>query len=283
MAYKYTVSRSIGFFAVLLFFAVILSASSGNMTNNSEKVVAIHTTYGTMKVRLYDATPKHRDNFLKLVREHYYDSLLFHRVIHHFMIQGGDPDSRNADPGQVLGDGGPGYTVPAEFVDTLFHKKGVLAAARESDDVNPEMASSGSQFYLVQGKVFSIDDLMLLEKKRIKKYWSYEMQQLLKDPAYAKHAGLITAALKTGNREVAEREMAALKDVMADRMTKYRYTPEQIRAYTTIGGTPHLDDRYTVFGEIIEGMDVLDKIAAVKTGKFDRPVDDVRMWMEVVN
>lgn len=193
------------------------------------KMVEIITDFGTMKVRLYDETPLHRDNFIKLAEEGFYNDLLFHRVIQNFMIQGGDPNSRGAEPGTQLGSGGPGYTIPAEIKPGLFHKKGVLSAARLGDQMNPQRASSGSQFYLVQGS---------------------------KVPA------------------------AALQQFSA--RSGYSYTPEQIAAYETVGGTPHLDGQYTVFGEVVEGLDVIDKIAAVKTMPGDRPVEDVKMTIRVV-
>jgi peptidyl-prolyl cis-trans isomerase B (cyclophilin B) len=192
-----------------------------------KKDIALETNYGTMRVRLSDETPLHRDNFLKLTKGKYYDGILFHRVINNFMIQAGDPDSRKAAPGKPLGDGGPGYTVPAEFRPTLFHKKGVIAAAREGDDVNPQKASSGSQFYIVQGKIWTNGGLDTLEVKRL------------------------------NGRKIPS---------------------EQRAAYKTIGGTPHLDQNYTVFGEVIDGLDVIDKIAAVATSKGkdkDRPLKDV--------
>ena len=191
--------------------------------------VLIQTTMGDIVIRLSDSTPLHRDNFLKLVKVGYYDSVLFHRVIKDFMIQGGDPNSRRAAAGKPLGDGGPGYTVPAEFRKTLFHKKGVVAAARMGDNVNPAKASSGSQFYIVQGKVFRSGELDTLEMRRL------------------------------GGRKIPF---------------------EQRQIYTTIGGTPHLDQGYTVFGEIVKGLDVVDKIATVQTSKaqdLDRPLQDVRI------
>lgn len=193
------------------------------------KMVEIITDFGTMKVRLYDETPLHRDNFIKLVEEGFYNDLLFHRVIKNFMVQGGDPNSKGAQPSTQLGSGGPGYTIPAEIKPGLFHKKGVLSAARLGDQVNPERASSGSQFYLVQGT---------------------------KVPA----ATLQQFAARSG----------------------YSYTPEQIATYETVGGTPHLDGQYTVFGEVVEGLDVIDKIAAVQTMPGDRPVEDVKMTMRIV-
>jgi Peptidyl-prolyl cis-trans isomerase (rotamase) - cyclophilin family len=191
--------------------------------------VELQTTMGNIVLRLNDSTPLHRDNFLKLVKSGFYDSVLFHRVINHFMIQSGDPESRHATAGIPLGNGGPDYTIPAEFRTDLFHKKGALAAARMGDDVNPKQESSGSQFYIVQGKKFTDAGLDSIETYRLKG---------VKLPAV--------------HREV----------------------------YKTIGGTPHLDQHYTVFGEVVSGMDVLDAIAAVPTSKGadrDRPLQDVRI------
>lgn len=209
--------------------SMITATSSAQNTKTSmtkESILLISTDYGNMKVKLYNETPQHRDNFLKLVKENFYDSLLFHRVIQNFMIQGGDPDSRNAQPGTPLGAGSLGYTVPAEFNPKYIHKKGALAAARTN---NPEKASSASQFYLVQGKTFTDEELN-----------RFEMQN------------------------------------------KIKYTPEQREIYKTIGGTPHLDMGYTVYGEVIEGLDVIDKIGAVQTAPGDRPVKDVRMKITLV-
>ena len=194
------------------------------INENIETMVQIETTKGKMIVKLYNETPLHRDNFVKLVKEKYYDSLLFHRVIADFMIQGGDPDSKNAPQGQMLGNGGPNYTIPAEFKSTLIHKKGVLAAARTADNINPKKESSGSQFYIVQGKIFDEKQLEYICSK----------------------TGIV-------------------------------YTYEQKEIYKTIGGTPHLDGSYTVFGEVIEGFDVIDKIAAEKTDQADRPIEDVKI------
>jgi len=191
--------------------------------------VELITSMGSIVVRLSDSTPLHRDNFLKLVKQGYYDSVLFHRVINQFMIQGGDPDSKHAPSGTPLGEGGPSYTVPAEFRTTLFHKKGALAAARQGDDVNPQKASSGSQFYIVQGRTFTDGRMDTLETTRLK-----------------------GRKIPANEREV----------------------------YKTIGGTPHLDQGYTVFGEVVKGLDVVDNIAAVPTSKGDdrdRPLQDVRI------
>ncbi len=188
--------------------------------------VKITTDSGVIVIRLYDKTPKHRDNFIKLANEHFFDSLLFHRVISEFMIQGGDPLSKNAPPGTMLGSGDVGYTIPAEFDTSLFHKKGALAAARTN---NPEKASSGCQFYIVQGKKYSDGDLNMIE-------------------------------MQTG----------------------IKFSPAKKNIYKTIGGTPFLDMNYTVFGEVESGLEVIDKIASVQKGMGDRPVGDVRMYIEVI-
>jgi cyclophilin family peptidyl-prolyl cis-trans isomerase len=188
--------------------------------------VLLQTNYGNIVLRLSDSTPLHRDNFLKLVKTGYYDSVLFHRVIQNFMIQGGDPESKHAQPGERLGRGGPAYRIPAEFRPTLFHKKGVLAAARDN---NPEKASNGSQFYIVQGKIYTD---------------------------------------------------ASLDSVETFRLNGRKIPIEQREVYKTVGGAPHLDQGYTVFGEVIEGLEVVDKIAAVQTSKGtdrDRPLEDVRI------
>jgi cyclophilin family peptidyl-prolyl cis-trans isomerase len=182
-----------------------------------------------MVILLYDQTPAHRDNMLKLIDEGFYQGLLFHRVIKDFMIQGGDPHSAGAERGQRLGTGGPGYTIPAEFREDLIHKKGAMAAARLGDQENPEKASSGSQFYIVQGRLFTIDMLKTLEQRR-----------------------------------------------------SYPFTPEAIEAYTTIGGTPHLDGAYTVFGEVVEGIDILDSIASKPTDAYNRPLEDVVFSISLV-
>lgn len=221
-------------FTILFALVVLTSVAFAQQNTRLRKKdhrrdVELITNYGNIFLRLSDSTPLHRDNFLRLVKSGYYDSVLFHRVIQNFMIQSGDPDSKHAAAGQPLGDGGPHYTIPAEFRISLFHKKGALAAAREGDNVNPAMASSASQFYIVQGKKFSDAGLDSLEKYRLK------------------------------GRKI---------------------PPDQREAYKTIGGTPHLDQHYTVFGVVVSGMDVVEKIAATPTSKDidrDRPLQDVRI------
>lgn len=218
-------------------YEVVLNATKGSKTVTKKQMVQItaperclieiETEFGTMTAELYNATPKHRDNFIKLAEEGYYNDLLFHRVINGFMIQGGDPDSRNAPAGKMLGMGGPAYQIPAEFVDTLAHVKGALAAARTN---NPEKKSSGSQFYIVQGGGPMKEEML--------------------------------------------NQIEASKG--------FHYTPEQRQEYMTLGGTPFLDRDYTVFGRVIKGLDVIDKIAVTQTAPGDRPVKDVKMKMRVI-
>lgn len=197
--------------------------------SNSQRLIKIETSLGDMLVRLYDETPGHRDNMIKLIEEGFYKNQLFHRVIKDFMIQGGDPHSVGAEKGQRLGSGGPGYTVPAEFNDALIHKKGALAAARKGDQFNPEQASNGSQFYLVQGQVLTPEQIKILAQ---------------------------------GGVSILSEEAAEI--------------------YTTQGGTPHLDGAYTVFGEVVEGLDVLDLIAAQPCDAYNRPVQDVIFTISIL-
>lgn len=217
-----------------IFFLVFLAACSATRNTATSKLpgarVQLTTDSGVIILRLYNQTPLHRDNFLKLVKQHYFDSLVFHRVINNFMIQGGDPNSKNALPKIQLGNGGPGYTIPAEFDSTLFHKKGALAAARMGDNENPLKASSGSQFYIVQGKKFTDAGLDSVETFRLK-----------------------GRKLPPAHREV----------------------------YKTIGGTPHLDMGYTVFGEVENGLEVVDRIAAAPRDANNRPLTDIRMKMKI--
>jgi cyclophilin family peptidyl-prolyl cis-trans isomerase len=235
------------------------------------------TDHGTIKIRLYNQTPLHRDNFVKLVKEHYFDSLLFHRVIQNFMIQGGDPDSKKAPAGVLLGDGGPSYTIPAEFKPELFHKKGVLAAARDSDFDNLSQASSASQFYIVQGKVWT-DSLLKVQAKRITKMKLFNA--VINRPENKEYLQ------KYKNYNKAERvdSVKYVYDIIDKKVEAelpgvplYTFSPEQIKIYTTVGGTPHLDNSYTVFGEVYEGLEVVDLIAAEKTDKNARPLTDIRI------
>ena len=266
----------------LLVFAVFILFGFTQEPKNP--IVVIKTQYGNIKIKLYNETPKHRDNFLKLVKEHYYDSLLFHRVINQFMIQGGDPDSKHAQPGQLLGNGGPSYTIPAEFVSTLYHKRGALAAARESDQINPTKASSGSQFYIVQGKVFTNEELDLLEQRINQSKKNQLLGQMMNTPEYAWLKTKLDSMIKSGNSNAVQdflKETNAIAEKELDKVGRYKFSPEQRKIYTTIGGAPHLDGSYTVFGEVIEGMNVVDSIAAVSRDKNDRPLQDIRMFIYI--
>jgi cyclophilin family peptidyl-prolyl cis-trans isomerase len=239
--------------------------------------VLMTTTYGDIKIVLYNETPLHRDNFVKLINEHYFDSLLFHRVIQNFMIQGGDPDSKHAPTGTLLGEGGPPYTIPAEFNPNLFHKKGVLAAARDGDLENPSQASSASQFYIVQGRVFT-DSLLNVQAKRITR--SMVFNRIINQPEN-------TALLSSYKRYVKKQLIDSVKyvnDIMNKKVdaelpnvVPFQFSKEQIEVYKTLGGTPHLDNSYTIFGEVIEGIEVVDKIAAQPVDKNNRPNEDIRI------
>lgn len=225
--------------SLLALTAIIFSGCKSNKTaqttenestpikNEKQTMVLISTPYGDMKAVLYNETPKHRDNFIKIVENKTLDSTLFHRVIKDFMIQGGDPNSKTAKKGQMLGNGDLGYRIDAEFNDNIIHKKGALAAAR---DMNPQKASSACQFYICQGKVYTNQELDILEQRMGKTFSSIQRE-----------------------------------------------------SYTTVGGVPFLDGDYTVFGQVIEGLDVIDKIAAVKTDKNDRPLEDIRMSVKIID
>ncbi len=243
---------------------------------SEETKLKIETTAGDIVVKLYNETPQHRDNFIKLAENGTYEGTLFHRVIKDFMIQAGDPDSKNASKGQMLGAGDVGYTVPAEFVyPKYFHKKGALSAARQGDNVNPQKASSGCQFYIVTGKVYNDSALLSMEQQMNQMRFNNLFNTLA-----SKHAKDIYKMRKAGDQE----GLMNLQDTLIAQVEKqlagqpeFRFTPEQVKAYTTVGGTPHLDGEYTVFGEVLEGMDVVDKIQRVKTDRNDRPEEDVKI------
>lgn len=246
-----------------------------HMENEKRTLVKLETTMGNITVALYNETPKHRDNFIKLVKEGVYDSTLFHRVIKQFMIQAGDPDSKNALDTAMLGSGDVGYTIPAEFNPKFFHKKGVLAAARQGDDVNPEKASSGCQFYIVTGRKFTEPQLLGMENKI-----NEQREEALFDSLARQHMKEIYKMRKAGDNagllELQDTLEAQARE-LADKEEKFRFTPEQIKAYSTIGGAPHLDGSYTVFGEVTEGMEVVDNIEIAKTNRADRPIENIRI------
>lgn len=246
-----------------------------HMENEKRTLVKLETTMGNITVALYNETPKHRDNFIKLVKEGVYDSTLFHRVIKQFMIQAGDPDSKNASDTAMLGSGDVGYTIPAEFNPKFFHKKGVLAAARQGDDVNPEKASSGCQFYIVTGRKFTEPQLLGMENKINEQH-----EEALFDSLARQHMKEIYKMRKAGDNagllELQDTLEAQARE-LADKEEKFRFTPEQIKAYSTVGGAPHLDGSYTVFGEVTEGMEVVENIEIAKTNRADRPVENIRI------
>ncbi len=233
----------------------------------------IATTAGDIKIRLYDDTPLHRDNFLKLAKEGYYDGVLFHRVIKDFMVQTGDPESKDAAPGAMLGAGSPDYTIPAEIdYPKHYHKYGALAAARTGDNVNPERRSSGSQFYIVTGKKYLPQQLSRMEQASVQKQlqsYFMELQRQKMDTIRQLRLAKDSVGLENLRQELIKETEANVKPVTM--------TEEQVRDYTTIGGTPHLDGQYTVFGEVLEGMETVEKIQNAATDGHDRPVEDVRI------
>lgn len=270
---------------IILSLSLVLMIKQGFTQTYSKETILISTEFGDMKIKLFNETPKHRDNFLKLVREHFYDSLLFHRVIQDFMIQGGDPDSKHAEPAKFLGDGDLKYTIPAEFEPTLCHKKGMLCAARNGDDVNPDKASSACQFYIVQGKVRNDEDLVSFEKRINKPIITKIKEEILNKPENSSLKEKMTIAKKEQNNDSLMLYYKTMNKLVEEEYLKtphYSFPPEHKTIYKTIGGTPHLDSQYTIFGEVIEGLAVIDKIAAVGKNKDDRPLIDIRMWVKII-
>jgi len=241
--------------------------------------VKITTDVGDIVVLLYDKTPLHRDNFIKLVTDSFYNGTLFHRVIQDFMIQGGDPDSKNAQPGTVLGEGGPGYTIKSEFDATLFHKRGALCAARMGDNVNPNKESSGSQFYIVQGKKFSPSEITNIEMRVNQSKRAEIVNSIIANPP-KELKEKVDSARTLGTNESYSNLVKDIEPYIEKELVKkgvFAFTDEQKKVYTTAGGSPHLDGSYTVFGEVIEGMDVVDKISQIKTDQNSRPLNDIKM------
>lgn len=268
-----------------LFMICVLSLSEGanaqinmakQMANEKETKVVFETTLGNIVVKLYNETPKHRDNFLKVVNDSVYNGVLFHRVIKDFMIQTGDPSSKTAEAGQQLGSGDLGYTVEAEFVyPQYFHKKGALAAARTGDAVNPGRRSSASQFYIVTGKLYSPQQVEMMEQRmgdqKKEDIFSGLVRERIDSIRNMQAAGDSLGLEELQNELIALTEAEYAKNPL-------KFTPAQVEAYTTVGGTPHLDGQYTVFGEVVEGMDVVDKIQQAATDPADRPVDDIKIF-----
>jgi cyclophilin family peptidyl-prolyl cis-trans isomerase len=261
------------FFAI---FAFTLSCKSS--INDENTYVLIETEFGNMKIKLYNETPKHKENFIKLINKGYYNDLIFHRIIKDFMIQGGDPDSKNAQVGKKIGNGGPGYTIPAEFNSKFFHKKGALSAARLGDPINPEKASSGSQFYIVQGKKYDDIELNNLEKM---------MNSKKKQIAFGKYLNENPELLVQIQSFQEKNELSKVDSIfnIVKTSTKYedfKFSKEARKAYKEIGGTPFLDGEYTVFGEIVEGIFVIDKIAELEKDQNNRPLKNIKMKITVI-
>lgn len=274
----------------LIIMAVTINSCNGNGAQNAnaqskekEIKVLIQTTEGDISIKLYNATPNHRDNFVKLVDEQYYDSTLFHRVIRDFMVQAGDPDSKDAEKGARLGSGGPSYTIPAEFVyPQYFHKYGALSAARQADQVNPQRNSSGSQFYIVTGKKYKERDLQQMEQQLAEQ----DLQSIFNNLCMQNRDTIIKLQQSSDNAGLKQlqEKLIAETEAIFDGKGGFHFTPEQIEAYTTVGGTPFLDNQYTVFGEVTEGMDVVEKIQKSTTDSNDRPIKDVRIiTMKLIN
>lgn len=271
--------RFLFFIATAFFLSGISCGTNGKKAD--ETIVSIKTEFGEIKVKLYDDTPKHKANFVKLVNEGFYNDLLFHRVIKNFMIQGGDPNSKAAETNVIIGSGGPGYTIPAEINPAHFHKKGALAAARLGGTKNPEKNSSGSQFYIVQGEVHRPGELDTMVVQI-----NAQRKDMMMRGHIEKVNGRLIELKEKNDREGFNLLVAEIRekvDSIYDAGVKFDLSAEQRQAYSTIGGYPSLDGEYTVFGEVVEGMDVIDKITAVETNKSNRPVNDIRMQVELVN
>ena len=262
-------------FAIMLAIAAKASTDMTTTQTKNDVIVELKTTLGDIKILLYGDTPRHLDNFVHLVDSGFYDGVLFHRVINDFMIQTGDPDSKNAPAGKMLGMGDPGYNIDAEFVyPKHFHKRGALAAAREGDAVNPTKQSSGSQFYIVTGTVFNDSQLDQMNARKVQQ----QRQEVFNKLALENRDTIM--ALRKERNQVALQELQDKLIKETDSIVKAApdtLTAEQRQVYSTVGGTPHLDGSYTVFGEVISGMDVVDKIQKAETDRNDRPVEDVKI------
>ena len=270
------------FVKTFLILAVIFISScsfSQNKPAPEGPMVLIQTKYGDMKVVLYNETPLHRDNFMKLTKEGVFDSLIFHRVIKGFMVQGGDPNSKRATKDQVLGDGDLNYTVPAEIIPGIIHKKGVIAAARNGDEVNPERRSSATQFYLAQGKVYKLDDIPTLEQNLNSRAAESLFQKMKSEKIDTLMLFQMARNMEGYNKLLDKLKQNAIRETEKNPL---KLTKQQIETYTTLGGIPHLDGAYTVFGEVLDGMAVIDSIAAQPTGANDRPLENIRMMVKVI-
>lgn len=265
---------------------VIVACSSSSKSKNGNEgnpnQYVISTKFGDVTIELFDATPKHRDNFKKLVADSFYNGTLFHRTISNFMIQGGDPDSKTAVQGQHLGTGNLSYTIDAEFVDSLIHKKGALAAARQPDQVNPLKSSSGSQFYIVQGAPVQKGSYINLERRINQSKKNSLGQKIFNDTANADIKTNYLRVRSLGMRDSVNYYGSIIQQKIDESFKgqEFKYSEKQISLYDSLGGTPHLDGDYTVFGEVIDGLEIIDSIANVKVDKDKRPLVDIKMTIK---
>jgi cyclophilin family peptidyl-prolyl cis-trans isomerase len=248
--------------------------------SNTDQIAIITTDFGEIHILLYDETPLHKANFLKLASEGFYDSTTFHRVMEGFMIQGGDPNSKDDIPFND-GQGGPGYTIEAEFSQNLIHKKGAIAAARTGDQQNPERRSSGSQFYIVQGEPVQSILLDQMQEQRNKNEKEIILRDYMQAPEQAELLNKLRGFMQAGLQDSIAAELARLEPIVTAGYVPFTYSPEQRDLYANLGGAPFLDGNYTVFGEVIKGLAVVDSIATVETGQADRPIENVVMMVSV--
>jgi cyclophilin family peptidyl-prolyl cis-trans isomerase len=260
-------------YIIIPLFLVFVSCS--NKYNDNNRYVKISTSKGEIIVKLYNETPKHTNNFIKLSEENFFDGLIFHRVIKDFVIQGGDPETRNAKPNVLYGEKDAGYLLEPEIIDTIIHKRGVIAMAREGDDVNPNKLSSSSQFYIVVGKTYTNEQLDELQKnlnKKLRNKIEKKLYDSLLTESNISNTDYLTSITK---------KVKLLTDSIFN-ANKIIFSDKQRKTYTTIGGIPHLDGNYTVFGEVVEGLDVVKKISEVETDNNDRPLKDIKFTISVI-
>ena len=267
-------------FLLTLLLACDKEIEEGVLKSDHSKDVEMVTDFGTIILRLSNETPIHRNNFIKLVNQKFYDSLLFHRVIENFIIQTGDPESKNPDSKKELGASDLPYRIPKEINNNLFHKRGALNAAREGDNNNPEQASSSTQFTIVQGRVYN-DSTLNVALSRVNNWLAYN--KVIKRPKHESKINELQNLFKNWDStkldayNVIKKELDSFTNIELKTMTKYDYPKAHREVYKTLGGTPHLDQNYTVFGEVVQGMDVVDSIARVSTNNKDKPINNVRI------
>lgn len=259
----------------LILFSLVSMLSCTSKYNDNNRYIKILTDEGDIVVKLYNETPRHTENFIKLTEQNFFDGLIFHRVIKDFVVQGGDPETKNAEQGKLYGEKDAGYLIDAEIIDTIYHKRGVIAMAREGDDVNPEKKSSSSQFYLVVGKVFSDEELNELEVNLNKKLREKTVEKL--------YDSLLIDSKNLNQKSISQ--VTQKVNILVDSILKVKhikFNENQRKIYTSVGGIPHLDGNYTVFGEIVSGYEVVEKISSVQTDSNDRPLKDIKFKVHLV-